>query len=73
MIPVGIRTGSAVEEIYVEARADDDFGLHTLDLVYSVNGGDARSVRLFNGETGALKEVSAGHNVLPRGSRPRAR
>ena len=57
-------TGSAVEEIYVEARADDDFGLHTLDLVYSVNGGDARSVRLFSGETGALKEVSAGHTFF---------
>ncbi len=57
-------TGSAVEEIYVEARADDDFGLHALDLVYSVNGGDQRTVRLYRGESGGLKEVSAGHTFF---------
>ena len=57
-------TASAVEEIFVEARADDDFGLHSLDLVYSVNGGPEETVGLFNGRDHALKEVSAGHTFF---------
>ena len=60
-------TASAIEEVFIEARADDDFGLHSLDLVYSVNGGAEESVSLFNsGGAGdnALKEVSAGHTFF---------
>ena len=60
-------TASAIEEVFVEARADDDFGLYSLDLVYSVNGGPEESVGLFNsGGAGdnALKEVSAGHTFF---------
>lgn len=57
-------TASAIEEMYVEARADDDFGLRSLDLVYSVNGGDERTVNLYSGLTSALKEVSAGHTFF---------
>ena len=33
-----------LEEIAVEARADDDYGISSLDLVYSVGGGAARTV-----------------------------
>ncbi len=60
-------TASAIEEVFVEARADDDFGLFSLDLVYSVNGGPEESVSLFNsGGAGdnALREVSAGHTFF---------
>ena len=60
-------TASAIEEVFIEARADDDFGLHSLDLVYSVNGGAEESVSLFNsGGAGdnALREVSAGHTFF---------
>jgi hypothetical protein len=32
-------TASPIEEFAVEARADDDFGVRQLQLVYSVNGG----------------------------------
>ena len=32
-------TASPIEEVFVEARAEDDFGVKDLDLVYSVNGG----------------------------------
>ena len=48
-------TASAIEEVFVEARADDDFGLHSLDLVYSVNGGPEESVTLFDGGGNALR------------------
>ena len=57
-------TASAVEEVFVEARADDDFGLFSLDLMYSVNGGPEKTVALFDGRGSALKEVSAGHTFF---------
>lgn len=57
-------TASALEEVFVEARADDDFGLFSLDLMYSVNGGLEKSVALFDGRGSALKEVSAGHTFF---------
>ena len=56
-------TASAIEELFIEARADDDFGLHSLDLVYSVNGGPEQTVNLFDGGT-AVKEFSAGHTFF---------
>ncbi len=57
-------TASAVEELFIEARADDDFGLRSLDLVYSVNGGSEETVKLYSGGENALKEVSAGHTFF---------
>ena len=56
-------TASAIEELFIEARADDDFGLQALDLVYSVNGGPEQTVNLFGGGTG-VKEFSAGHTFF---------
>ena len=41
-------------------RADDDYAVRNLELVYSVNGGPERAVRLFDGRR-ATKEVTAGH------------
>ena len=57
-------TASAIEEVFVEARADDDFGLRSLDLVYSVNGGPEETLELFDGADSALREVSAGHTFF---------
>ena len=55
-------TSSPIEEVFVEARANDDFGLRQLDLVYSVNGGAEESVRLYDGASGdPVTDVSAGH------------
>ncbi len=49
-----------VQEFFVEARADDDFAVRNLQLVYSVNGGPEKSVRLFGGSK-PMAEVTAGH------------
>ena len=57
-------TASAIEEVFVEARADDDFGLLSLHLVYSANGGAEQTVQLFDGSGSELKEVSAGHTFF---------
>lgn len=37
---------SPIEEVAVEAEAADDFGLHGLEITYSVNGGEPRVLRL---------------------------
>ena len=49
-----------VEEFFVEAKADDDFGVRGLELVYSVNGGPEKTVPLYRGAK-RLEEVTAGH------------
>ena len=51
---------SSIEEVFVEAAAQDDFGIRNLELVYSVNGGPEKVVKLFSG-TSRLPEVTAGH------------
>ena len=52
---------SSLEEVFIEARAEDDFGVQKLELVYSVNGGEQKTVLLHGGR--GLKEVSAGHTL----------
>src|SRR5690606_37160360 len=51
---------SSVDEVFVEANAEDDYGIGTLELVFSVNGGEEQAVQLFRaGER--RPSVSAGH------------
>ncbi|HYB96764.1 MAG TPA: DUF4175 family protein, partial [Vicinamibacterales bacterium] len=49
-----------VEEFFVEAKADDDYAVKNLQLVYSVNGGEEKVIPLFSGARPA-PEVTAGH------------
>ncbi|OLC45785.1 MAG: hypothetical protein AUH43_15290, partial [Acidobacteria bacterium 13_1_40CM_65_14] len=51
-----------VEELFLEARADDDYGIRSLQLFYSVNGATAKTINLFGGGK-PLNEVSAGHTI----------
>ena len=44
--PARDRDVTPLEEVDIEARADDDFGVQTLDLVYAVNGGAEKVVPL---------------------------
>ncbi len=53
-------SASPIEEVFVEAKAEDDFGVKDLELVYSVNGAAEKTIRLFDGKN-RLPEVSAGH------------
>ena len=48
--------------MFLEAKAEDDYGVKTLDLVYSVNGGAEKTVKLFDGTT-RMPNVSAGHTL----------
>src|SRR5262249_61604237 len=51
-------SATPVEEVFVEAHATDDYGVKQLDLIYSVNGGPKKTVKLFRGAK-ALARVSA--------------
>ena len=55
-------SASPIEEVFLEAKAEDDYGVKTLDLVYSVNGGAEKTVKLFDGTT-RMPNVSAGHTL----------
>ena len=53
---------SPVEEFYLEAKADDDYGVSELLLLYSVNGGPEDTVRLYDERP--IPEVTAGHTLF---------
>jgi hypothetical protein len=55
---------TAVEEVFAEARATDDYGIRKLELVYRVNGGEEQVVSLYQGGGKRLNEVSAGHTFF---------
>ncbi len=47
-----------IEEVFVEVEAQDDYGIRSLELIYSINGGDEDTLQLYEGRR---KDVSAGH------------
>jgi uncharacterized protein DUF4175 len=53
---------SPVEELFLEARADDDYGVKQLQLFYSANGAPPKAITLYGGPK-PLAEVSAGHTI----------
>jgi hypothetical protein len=53
-----------VEEVFVEAKAEDDFGVARLELVYAVNGGAERVVPLVGSRARPLKSVAAGYTFF---------
>ncbi len=56
----------SVDEVYTEARAEDDYGVAKLELVYSVNGSPERSMSLHDGAR-AIKDLSAGYTFMLEG------
>ena len=59
--PAGDRSVTPLEEVTIEARADDDYGLERFELVYAVRGGEEQAV-LLPGSAGAT--TRAGIHVL---------
>ena len=52
-------SASPIEEVFLEAKAEDDYGVKSMELVYSINGGAEKTVKLFDGAT-RMATVSAG-------------
>jgi hypothetical protein len=55
---------TSIDEVFAEVQADDDFGVARLDLVYSVNGGVEKTLRLASGGAKPAKQMSAGHTFF---------
>ena len=54
---------NSIEEVFTEVKAEDDFGIGKLELVYSINGSPNEIVPLLT--TGSLKkEFTAGHTFF---------
>ena len=49
-----------IEEAYIEVKAQDDYGLRALRLMYAVNGGPEDTIELYNGARRS-KDVTASH------------
>lgn len=54
----------AVDEVFTEARAADDFGVAKLELVYSVNGGPEQVLPLHRATARVIREIAAGHTFM---------
>ena len=50
-----------VEEVIIAAKAEDDFGLNSVELVYSINGGEERSIDLTGGAARGQPEVTGSY------------
>ena len=59
--PAGDRGATRLEEVTLEARAEDDYGVQSLELVYAVRGGAEKVVPL--GGNGQSTAVSGRHTV----------
>ena len=55
----------SVDEVYSEARAEDDYGVARLDLVYAVNGGPEHVVPLHQATTRVVRDILRGPHLLP--------
>ncbi|KPK03946.1 MAG: hypothetical protein AMS20_09550 [Gemmatimonas sp. SG8_28] len=49
-----------IDEVFVEVRAEDDFALASVDLIYAVNGGAEQTLALYDG-VGRRSDVTASH------------
>ena len=54
----------AVDEVYSEAKAEDDYGIAKMDLVFSVNGGAERTVKLHENTGKVLTDLAAGYTFM---------
>jgi hypothetical protein len=53
---------SPIEEVFTEIKAEDDYGLAKVELVYSVNGAEEKVVTLSQGR--GKKDLVAGHTFF---------
>jgi len=53
-----------VDEVFVEVKAEDDYGLSRLELVYSVNGAPERKLELYRTGSEPRKQLTAGHTFF---------
>ena len=55
-------SATPVEEVLAQVKADDDYGVKSVQMFYSVNGGPEKTIALFGGAK-TLTEVTATHTI----------
>ena len=55
---------TSLQEIFTQARAEDDYGVASIELYYSVNGGEEKKVQLQDLKTDTPKALSGGHTFF---------
>ena len=53
-----------IEEIFTQAKAEDDYGVASLELIYSVNGGEEKKIALQNLTRAEAKTLSGTHTFF---------
>ena len=53
---------TSIEEVFIEAESNDDYGVRSMELVYTVNGGEPQTVPLVRG--GRRTNTTAGHTLF---------
>jgi hypothetical protein len=54
---------TSVDEMFLEVKAEDDYGVGRLVLVYSVNGADEQTIVLYRSGQG-MRDISRGHTFF---------
>jgi hypothetical protein len=55
---------TSIQEVFTQARAEDDYGVAALELYYSVNGGEERRLQLQDLKRDAPNTLSGGHTFF---------
>jgi hypothetical protein len=55
---------TSVEEIFTQAKAEDDYGVTSLDLYFAVNGGEEKKVDLQKLKGESARELSGAHTFF---------
>ncbi len=55
---------TSIQEIFTQARAEDDYGVVALEFYYSVNGGEEKKVQLQDLKRDAPKTLSGSHTFF---------
>ncbi|HEY7547369.1 MAG TPA: DUF4175 family protein, partial [Blastocatellia bacterium] len=55
---------TSIQEVFAQARAEDDYGIGQIEFFYSVNGGEEKQVKLQDLKSDAPKTLSGSHTFF---------
>ena len=55
---------SSIQEVFTQVRAEDDYGISSIELFYSVNGGEEQRVQLQDLKSEAAHSLSGAHTFF---------
>ncbi|MCS6805495.1 MAG: DUF4175 family protein [Acidobacteriota bacterium] len=55
---------TSIQEVFTQARAEDDYGVASMELRFSVNGGKEQTIPLYRAGHGAPKQLTGTHTFF---------